>query len=259
MSRRSRRRSLDFSHQKGWLLGRHAANETLTAGVWPIEEMVVAQKSAADCAGLIELARSRDTEVTEVTEERLRELCGSRHHQGVALRMASFPYRSPEYLAGDLSSGVTPPIVVVCDRIQDSHNFGAILRTCDAVAAAAVVIGESGQVGVTPQSARSAAGAVSHLPIVRTDDLLKSVQVLKGRGFQVAAATEQGAENLFRFRSTEPICVILGNEADGIQPELLECCDHRIAIPMLGSVGSLNVAVAAGVILCSLRHGHASE
>ncbi len=257
--RRARRRQLDASHQRSWLTGRYAVSEVLKAGVWPYVRLCATPDVCDSLSDLLMLQARRagqHPDVESVTSDRLTELCGSRHHQGVAAQMGPFPYRSLDDLQQLMPSApadVAPPVVVICDRIQDAHNLGAILRSCDAMAVSAVVIAERDQVGMTPQVARSSAGAVNHVPVVRVAQLLDAVAEVKRLGFQLLAGSEKSTMPVWEVEATRPTAVIIGSEARGVAEGLLSACDQQVAIPMLGRVASLNAAVAAGMLLYELR------
>jgi 23S rRNA (guanosine2251-2'-O)-methyltransferase len=178
-----------------------------------------------------------------VTSERHTELCGSRHHQGMAAQMGPFPYRSLEdldRLLQSVSDCEVPPVILICDRIQDAHNLGAILRSCDAMAVTAVIIGEREQVGVTAQVARSSAGAVNYVPIIRVESLDD-------------AASEKSSTPVWNMDASVGIALIIGSESHGVADTLLAKSDGAVSIPMAGKVSSLNAAVAAGMLLYELR------
>ena len=252
--RRSRRKQIDASHQRNWLTGRNAVSETLAADVWPVQRLCgtaeALQRLSADGTRLL------DAEV--VSSDRLTELCGSRHHQGLAAQMGEFPCSTPESLISLIgehpSIGKTAtPLIVICDRMQDAHNFGAILRCADAMSVSAVVIGDREQVGITPQVARSSAGAVNRVSIVRSDRLATTVQELKNAGVHLVAATEQATDAPWNIASHGTTALVIGSEARGISIDLLDLCDQQVAIPMHGQANSLNAAVAAGILLYELR------
>lgn len=234
-------------------------SEVLKAGVWPYVRLCATPDACDSLSDLLTLQARRTgqhPDVESVTPERLTELCGSRHHQGLAAQMGPFPYRSVEelqQLLQETAGDAAPPVVVVCDRIQDAHNLGAILRSCDAMAVSAVVIAERDQVGMTPQVARSSAGAVNHVPVVRVAKLPDAVAEVKKLGFQLLAASEKSSMPVWEVDAIRPTAVIIGSEACGIAEGLLSACDQQIAIPMMGRVGSLNAAVAAGMLLYELR------
>lgn len=260
---RSRRRQLDASHQRSWLSGRHAIMEMVSAGVWPYRRLCVTEDAREHLpAPLMSQESSAGPVVEVVTADRLTELSGSRHHQGMAAQMGPFPYRTADELRELVQSHSTasglPLLVVVCDRIQDGHNLGAILRSCDAMAVTAVVIGEREQTGVTPQVARASAGAVNHLPIVRVDELSDASAVLQESGLDLLAASEKASMSVGDVDCSRATALIIGSEARGVAPSLLAQCDRQVSIPMLGRVGSLNAAVAAGILLYEFRRGAGS-
>lgn len=249
------------SHQRSWLWGRHAVLETLRAGRWEIQELYIADNLSPDIAGEVSaLARSSDIQTENVTEARIFELCHSNEHQGMLARMAEFPYDSLTAVLTNLepakqkSSGVSvSPLYVICDRIQDAHNFGAILRCCDAMKVQAVIIGERSQVAVTPHVARASAGAVNHQTIVRVSALTDAVSELKQLGVRIVAASEKAELLLWDANLSGPMAVVIGSEATGIDPRILSHCNLQLAIPMFGGVNSLNAAVAAGILLYECR------
>ena len=256
--RKSRRRQLQASHQKNWLTGRYAVLEALRAGRWPVESLFVSDDVPVD-----EWSEARRlADVAEVTlqrepRDRLTELCGSDHHQGFVARMGEYPYLSVEELLQQIGTPSPTdnqrPLLVVCDRIQDTFNFGAILRSCDAMNVAGVVIGQSEQAGVTPHVARSSSGAVHHVPIAVAEDLVEATRRLQEADFSVAAASEKSASAARTRQLSNPIALIIGSEADGVSQELMDLCTEHLRIPMLGQVSSLNAAVAAGILLYEIR------
>ncbi|HRA88247.1 MAG TPA: 23S rRNA (guanosine(2251)-2'-O)-methyltransferase RlmB [Planctomycetaceae bacterium] len=265
--RRSSRR-LTASHQRSWLWGRHAVLETLRAGRWPIDELLVDEELPPDnIVEIGQLAEPLSVFPQLVTLERLTQLCQTDEHQGFLARMGEFPYEDLNALGNaarstllPVSSGETPqnpanasPLFLICDSIQDAHNFGAILRCCDAVRADGVIIGERSQALVTPHVARASSGAANHQHIFRVPELTAAVQILKDAQFQIVAATEKSDAILWTADLSGPTAFIVGSEAFGIATELLEICDSRVSIPMLGQVDSLNAAVAAGIVLYECR------
>lgn len=249
--RSSRRNQLAVSHSKNWLIGRTAVLEALRAARWPVRKLFV-DESITTSDEAVRCAVDQNVDFEFVSHDRLSELCQARHHQGLAARMGDFPYRSEDWLLQNGSLDAAN-LIVICDRIQDSHNFGAILRSCDALNAFAVVIGEREQSPVSPQVARSSAGAVNHLDIVATDSLPQTTDKLSEAGFTIVAASEKATQTSWDCNLGGRIALILGNEAEGVTDSLMELCQLKTKVPMLGQVDSLNVAVAAGMLLHEIR------
>ena len=254
--RRSRRAHHAASHQRSWLTGRHVVCETLEAGIWPVRRLCVTAQAAAELSAAFPDGLPERIVPEQVSSERLTALCGSRHHQGMALLMGEFPCGSIADLPGLFQQArkhLLPPLFLMCDRIQDAHNLGAILRNCDAAAVTAVIIGMRQQVGITPHVARASAGAVNHVPLVRCPDLCEAADCLAGQGCVFVAADEKGSDDVRVLSGSGPAVLIIGSEAQGIAPDLLKRCSRRVAVPMRGHVSSLNAAVAAGILLHELR------
>ncbi|MCA9009769.1 MAG: 23S rRNA (guanosine(2251)-2'-O)-methyltransferase RlmB [Planctomycetaceae bacterium] len=265
MNSRKRRFSsrLAGNHQKSWLWGRHAVLETLRAGRWPVTELHVdAGLMPTDITEVQQLATSRDIPLEFNDAERLTELCQTYEHQGFLARMGEFPCEDLESLllmASTLTNKSTqetpvlPASFVVCDRIQDAYNFGAILRSCDAMKLDGIVIGDRYQSAITPHVARSSAGAVNHQRIFRVPQLTVAVEMLKQSKYQIIAASEKSATTVWNCDFSQPTVMLIGSESTGVAPELLALCDTHVSIPMLGGVNSLNAAVAAGIVLYECR------
>ena len=256
------------SHQRSWLWGRHAVFETLRAGRWPIVELFVdLNQPESDLAEVERLSEPLDIAPKLVDSDRLTQLSQTYEHQGFLARMGEFPCEEFQSLmlaaqtaAQDAGSNcatsnspVLLPLFVVCDRIQDAHNFGAILRCCDALNLNGIVIGDRYQSAITPHVARSSAGAVNHQRIFRVPQLTEAVAKLKQAEYQIIAASEKSVTRLWDVNLVRPTVVLIGSEASGVASELLALCDTHVAIPMLGGVKSLNAAVAAGIVLYECR------
>lgn len=243
--------------------------ETLTAGRWPVVELLLDEelpREVIDEAG--QLASAIRLRLQEIPSSRLTELCQTEEHQGFLARMGEFPFGNLEDLQHrlqetqeqrSLAGRHMPPLFVICDRLQDAHNFGAILRCCDASRVDGVIVGERAQVSVTPHVARASSGAVNHLSLYRVPVLLEALQALKAHGVNVLAASEKSDSLLWDCDMRGPQAMIVGSEATGIAPELLAEANSQLAIPMLGGVESLNAAVAAGIVLYECRRQQMSE
>ena len=255
------------NHQRSWLWGLHAVGETLRAGKWPIRNIYVTREAFKQAADLLAAKQREGIPVEVVDYARLEQLCGSSEHQGWLARMAEFPYESLEEVErrlqqltlDDQCRAALPPLVVICDRIQDTFNFGAILRCCDGASVAGVIVGADRQAEVTPHVARSSSGAVNYIPLARTDDLVASARRLKELGMQLVAADANAARSVWETPLNVSTALIIGSEAHGIRAELLELCDRRVIIPMRGQVTSLNAAVAAGILLFEIRRQQQSS
>ncbi len=261
---RRRKRRLAASHQRSWLWGRHAVTATLAARRWPVTELLCSEKlSVAELTELRQLAAAAEVQPQPVSDERMTQLCGSHEHQGLLALMAEFPCGQIADLRRmcqtrlsvnrSLNPTASLPLVVICDRIQDPHNLGAILRCCEGAGADAVLLGIRDQAGVTPHVARASAGAVNYLNLYRLEDLPAAAAELKSAGIRLVAASEKSADSLWDCDLSGPVGVVIGSETSGIRPELLDQCDVKLRIPMFGRTTSLNAAVAAGIAIYEIR------
>jgi 23S rRNA (guanosine2251-2'-O)-methyltransferase len=249
--RRGRRREVMSNHNRCWIWGRNVVLETVGAGYWPVLELLVGNSIDGKLLDeTLRMAERMQIAVAVVTEAELSRACRSTDHQGFAARMMPFPCRSLTDLLRILPANAT---VAVLDRLQDSFNFGAIVRCASTLGVDGIIIGNREQAEINSQVARSSAGAINHLPISQVDDLVRAVDEFRERGFQVVAASEKAETPVHEADFRGAVVVIIGNEGRGIRPELLSRCDLSVSIPMTGRVGSLNAAVAAGVLFYEIR------
>ncbi len=255
--RRSRKSPLMGNHQRCWLWGRHVVLETLLAGRWPIIELrMSAGLSEEDRQAVTGLAAENEIPVTVEPAPRLAQLCGATDHQGLLAKMPPFPYSS---LAEVISVGAGSPALVLLDRVQDPHNFGAIIRAADVLGMDGLIVGTDRQSEVTSVVARSSAGAVNHLPIARVTNLVDAVQECRRSGFSVVAADAGATNDLAQQDLSVPTLFVLGNEHAGVSGSLLALSQATVKIPQTGQIESLNVAVAAGICFYELRRQRAGS
>lgn len=260
--RSASKKSFSGNHQRSWLWGRHAVLETLQAERWPVLEIYTTSEAYEQSSELLRAPGQAGIPVQVVPAARLEQLCRSSEHQGLLIRLGAFPYASLEQLNERVrtaisSEGEQPPLVVICDRIQDNFNFGAILRCCDGVGAIGVVVGLQRQSEVTPHVVRASSGAANYMPIARASDLKHAVIHLKQLGLRIVAADPNVSHSVWSAPLDAPCALIIGSEAHGVDAELLAQCDQRVFIPMRGRVSSLNAAVAAGIVLYEIRRQQA--
>jgi 23S rRNA (guanosine2251-2'-O)-methyltransferase len=246
MPRRSARAAESFgSHNRGWIWGRNVVLETLRSARWRPLLVLLSPKCGDDIRREVERsAETQNFDLQEATDDLIVKRCRAAEHQGLAASMPAFPYASLDEL---LERRPLPSTWLVLDRVQDSYNFGAILRAAHGLGVEAVVIGTAEQSDVNSQAVRSSAGAASHMDVARIDDLVNAVGRLIDRGIAIVAAAERATDALDQVDLTRPVAVVIGNEGRGIQPDLLRACTARVRIPLSGRVGSLNAAVAAGI------------
>ena len=172
-----------------------------------------------------------------------------KNHQGVIAFISSVTYQKTEDLVPFLFEQGKNPFFVMLDGVTDVRNFGAIARTCECAAVDAVIIPVRGSASVNADAVKTSAGALHTLPVCREQNLRSTLQYLKDSGFRIVAATEKGDYDYTKADYTGPLCIIMGAEDTGVSYENLALCDEWVKIPMLGTIESLNVSVAAGILV----------
>jgi 23S rRNA (guanosine2251-2'-O)-methyltransferase len=198
-------------------------------------------------AQVAQAAKAAGVPVQNVSQQRVAELAAGGVHQGIVARVAPYPSVELEDL---LSTPV--PLVVVLDGVTDPHNLGAVLRVADAAGASGVVIPKDRAAGVTAAAVKASAGASEHVPVARVTNLRRAVDQMQRAGLWVYAAEVRGTP-YGDLDLTGPTGLVLGSEGRGVRRLVREGCDGAISIPMLGAVGSLNVSVAAALLLYEAR------
>ena len=186
--------------------------------------------------------------VQRVPVERLNRIT-RKNHQGVVAYVSAVTYQHVEDLVPYLFEQGKTPFFVMLDGITDVRNFGAIARTCECAAVDAVIIPAKNSVTVNADAVKTSAGALHTLPVCREQSLTDTLKYLKECGFRLTAATEKGDYDYTRGEYTGPLCLIMGAEDKGVAYEHLALCDEWVKIPMLGTIESLNVSVAAGILI----------
>ncbi len=197
---------------------------------------------------LMPLLHQSKTPVSKVPVERINKFT-RKNHQGVLALVSPIQYASLEHIIPSLYEEGKNPLIVILDQITDVRNFGAISRTAECLGADCLVIPNRGGAQVNEDAIKASAGALNHLPIVREQSLLEAIEFLKGSGIKVFGVTEKGSKKPTESDLTGPVAAVLGSEEYGISSEVLDACDEKIVIPMLGNIESLNVSVAAGMVL----------
>ena len=172
-----------------------------------------------------------------------------KNHQGVVAILSAITFASLDNVVPELYEKGETPLVVILDGITDVRNFGAIARTCECAGVNAIVISERNSAGVNGDAVKTSAGALLHIPVCREKSALNAVKYLKDSGFQIVGATEKGAVNYTKIDDTVPTAIVMGAEDVGISVDILKICDSYAAIPQFGHISSLNVSVAAGILI----------
>lgn len=228
--------------------------EAVRAGRRPIQKLLITSGGSPErLRPLLEAARAARIPCERRERRELDTLTRGGNHQGVIAVLGAGGRRGnyvepAEILDGAAASG-HPPLIVLLDGVEDPHNLGAILRTCECAGVDGVFLPEHRAAGITETVAKTSAGAVEYLRIAQVTNLVPLIEELKERGYWVAAI-EGGAGTVYtQFDLTVPLALVMGSEGKGVRRLVREKCDVTLSIPMRGQVNSLNVSVATGVLL----------
>ncbi len=224
------------------LSGIHPVAEALRAK-HALERLLVAQGAGGPrLQEIIDMARRAGVPIRFEPRSALDRLAGSSAHQGVVAMGAASKY-------ADMDRAASAQLVIVLDGVEDPHNLGAIIRTAHAAGAGAVIIPERRAVGVTDVVSKAAAGALEYLPIVRVTNINRALEDLKAKQYWIYGLDERGTEAYDTIEYAKPTAIVLGGEGKGLHEQVRKHCDALVRIPMAGKISSLNVSVAAGVVL----------
>src|SRR5271163_1790440 len=242
------------------LTGIHAVREALDAGR-PFDRILIARgRQDTRVEEIVQLARARDIPVRFEDRGEWHRLTNSKDHQGVVALAAARAPATLESILEAANKGTdhgSKGLIVLLDGVEDPHNLGAIIRTALAAGAHGVVIPERRAAGLTDTVARASAGAISHLAIAKVTNLVRSMEELKEAGYWLIGLDEDGEKSYTEADYTSPVGIVLGGEGKGLHDLTRKRCDFVLSLPTSGPVKSLNVSVAAGVVLFeALRQRH---
>lgn len=232
------------------------SNDNIIAGKNPVFEAINAgrtidkiyiKKGERSLGKIIALAKEKKIPVATVPLEKLSEMYKG-NHQGVIAKSAAKDYVSLDEILNYAKEKNEPPFIVICDRITDPHNLGAIIRSANASGAHGVVIARHEASGLSPIVDKTSAGALEHTKIAKAANISKTIETLKKEGLWVAGASGEG-KPMYDCDLKGPLAIVIGNEGDGLARLVSESCDFLVSIPMFGQTESLNASCAAAVLL----------
>lgn len=231
-----------------YIFGRRAVIEAIDSGK-NIDKVLIRKDLSGELASeLMSKIKEFGVVTQRVPVERINRIT-MKNHQGVVALLSPVPYQKLDNILPALYEEGCVGLVVVLDGLTDTRNFGAIGRTADCAGVDAIVIPERNSVSLTPDAVKTSAGGLFYVPVCRERDVESAVKKLKEYGYRIVGASEKGAVDYTKTDLTVPVAIVMGAEDKGISPEVLRLCDELASIPMLGNIGSLNVSVAAGVLL----------
>lgn len=234
--------------KEGLIVGRNAVMQALESDR-TIDSVTVAEgQRGGQAAKIIEICREKRIPVKYADSRKLDKLCGGAAHQGVAAFAAAHDYAELDDIFNLAQSRGESPFIVICDGLEDPHNLGAILRTAEAAGVHGVIIPKRNSVTLNFTVAKTSAGAIEYVPVVKVTNIAGTIDTLKDRGVWVFGADMEGTP-WTELDFTGSAALVIGSEGRGLSKLVREKCDFIASLPMKGKINSLNASVAAGILM----------
>ncbi|MGX4667736.1 23S rRNA (guanosine(2251)-2'-O)-methyltransferase RlmB [Cerasibacillus sp. JNUCC 74] len=234
--------------EKELIIGKNPVIEALKSGRSVNKVFVSEHLNANAQAKIYQLGKKAGTVVQKVPKQKIDQLTGG-NHQGVVAYVAPYDYASLDELFQRAEQKDEAPFLLILDELEDPHNLGSILRTADAVGAHGVIIPKRRSVGLTATVAKTAAGALEHVPVARVTNIANTIDELKERHIWVVGTEANAKEDYRQLEGTLPLAIVIGNEGKGMSRLVRKKCDWTVRLPMKGKVSSLNASVACSLLL----------
>jgi len=231
------------------LEGRNSVLEALKANRTINKIFVIKGDREGSIRQIVAMARQKGIIITEVEKSALDSMSTSRSHQGVIAFVAAKEYVEVDDILQIAQDKGQPPFIIILDEITDPHNFGAILRTANAVGAHGVIIPKRRAIGLTSAVSKASAGAVEYVPVARVTNISQTIEYLKKNNVWVVGTDATGEKAFYESDLKGPIAVVIGSEGEGMGKLIREKCDFVVNIPMEGEISSLNASVAAAIVM----------
>jgi 23S rRNA (guanosine2251-2'-O)-methyltransferase len=232
------------------LFGIHPVQEAIRAGKRHIHSVVLTnEKLSKRLTEIQELAKARKIPLRTASAEHLQSRAQSNRHQGVIAQASRYEPLPLETLWAMEGNGPASSFLLVADSITDPMNLGALLRTALAVGAHAVITPKDRCAPPTPVVSSASAGALEHIRLIHAVNLVRTLEVLKEKGFWIFGLDHRAEQDCFHVDFTGPSVLVIGGEGKGIRPLVMKTCDHLVSIPQQGAVTSLNASVAGAVVM----------
>ena len=230
---------------KEWIYGKNTVRELLT-GPRQVYEVMIQNQSKND--DIVKLCRKNNIKMRMTDKNGFIKLVGNVNHQGVMALIDGYDYTPLEDIVRNIPEG-KQPLLLMLDGMEDPHNLGAIIRTCDEIGVDGVIIGKKRSVGLNATVAKVSTGAIDHVPVAQVTNLSRTLDSLKKEGFWVVGCELDNSTDYRAVDYNMPLVLVIGSEGFGISRLVKEHCDMNVILPMVGHVNSLNASVATAVLL----------
>ncbi len=229
--------------------GRNPVIEALTSGE-NIEKIYIQKGNIQGSAQkIINLARKKKIQVTEVDKNKLNMMSETDSHQGVIAFVSPIEYVTVDDILKSAEEKGEQPFIIILDEIEDPHNLGSVIRTANAFGAHGVIIPKHRSASVTATVVKTSAGACFHTPVAKVTNLVNTMKDLKKHGIWITGADMGGEKDIYSADFSGPIAIVIGNEGSGMSRLVREECDFIVNIPMVGEIESLNASVSASIFM----------
>ncbi len=232
------------------LFGIHAVQAALEYSPQKIQRVLVDENRLdARLKQVLDELAALGLKPEKADRKKLDRLADGKNHQGIVISVELPAMRSEDQLKQDVAALTATPFYLVLDQVQDPHNLGACLRTADAVGAHGVIITKDNSASITPTVCKVASGAAETVPVYQVTNLARVLRWLKEQNIWIMGAAGEAEQTLYQLKLDMPIAIVMGTEGTGMRHLTRQHCDFLVKIPMVGQVESLNVSVAAGILL----------
>lgn len=235
-------------HTDDFIFGIRAVIEALNSGKELDKVMIKRGLKGELVKELFDILKEYKIPYQSVPEEKLNRFTRKNHQGVIALISPISFYELEELVSLTFEKGETP-FFMMLDGVSDVRNFGALVRSAECSGVHGIIIPEKGSARIGPDAVKTSAGALFKVPVCKTANIKKAIQYMQNCGVRVFGASEKTESTYFSEKYTDPVCLVMGSEDVGISDEALRTCDHLVKIPILGEIQSLNVSVAASVLM----------
>ncbi len=237
-----------IQQEKDFIFGIRAVIEAIKSGKQIDKLMVKVGLKGELIFELMELVKSLQIPVQYVPNERINRVT-MKNHQGVLAFISPIEFQNIDNILPALFEAGKTPFIVILDKVTDVRNFGAITRTAECAKVDVIIIPEKGSAQISADAVKTSAGALLKIPVCRVKNLSNTLKFLQQSGIQIVAATEKANDFYYKVDFTIPTAILVGAEDKGVDLEYLKVADQMVKIPILGEIESLNVSVAASILI----------
>lgn len=232
-----------------WIQGKRPVEEAIRANRKIVKIYIAQGLSKKKINDILQQATMKKIPCSWLPRKELDQLSKQGNHQGIVAQVSAYEYQSLEECMKLAEQREEPPFLLLLDGVEDPHNLGSILRTAEAAGVHGIVIPKNRAVGLTTTVAKTSAGAIEYVPVVRVTNLNRLADQLKKLGFWIVGSDGEAEEEYQAIKYDMPLALVIGNEGQGISQLLKRKCDFLVRLPMKGHIQSLNASVAAGILM----------